>query len=118
MSTAITENIILASVHLSVNELKSGFGAEIHGLDFANGATEEDGRLIEELVKKYGVIVLRRIKLVDETHIQLARMLGELDDVKPYNKAGRKNRLNHDELFDVGNIESDGSIVSPDSPRA
>lgn len=52
MSTAITENITLAAAHLSVNELKPGFGAEIHGLDFANGATEEDGRLIEELVKK------------------------------------------------------------------
>jgi alpha-ketoglutarate-dependent 2,4-dichlorophenoxyacetate dioxygenase len=48
----------------------------------------------------------------------LARKFGELDDVKPYNKAGRKNRLKYDELFDVGNIESDGSIVDPLSPRA
>lgn len=44
-------------------------------------------------------------------------MFGELDDVKPYVAAGRKNRLAHDELFDVSNIENDGSIVSPDSSR-
>ncbi|KAJ4245412.1 hypothetical protein NW757_010069 [Fusarium falciforme] len=118
MSTTITESITRASPHFSVKELKPGFGAEIHGLDFTNGATEEDQHLVEDLVKKYGVIVLRKTNLVDETHIQLARMFGELDDVKPYNKAGRKNRLKYDELFDVGNIESDGSIVSPDSPRA
>ncbi|KAH6886346.1 hypothetical protein B0T10DRAFT_491018 [Thelonectria olida] len=118
MHTKITENITLASAHHSVKELKPGFGAEIHGLDFTNGATEDDWRLIEDVVKKYGVVVLRQTNLVDETHIQLARMFGELDDVKPYNKAGRKNRLEYDELFDVGNIESDGSIVSPDSPRA
>lgn len=33
-------------------------------------------------------------------------------------KAGRKNRLKYDELFDVGNVELDGSIVNPLSPRA
>lgn len=56
--------------------------------------------------------------MTDESHIELARKFGELDDVKPYNKAGRKNRLKYDELFDVGNIEADSTIVSPDSPRA
>lgn len=67
---------------------------------------------------KYGVVVVRNTNLTDETHIQLALKFGELDDVKPYNKAGRKNRLKYDELFDVGNIEADGSIVDPKSPRA
>lgn len=62
--------------------------------------------------------MLRRTKLNDEAHIQLARMFGELDDVRPYNKAGRKNRLKYDELFDVSNIEADNTVVDPQSPRA
>lgn len=67
---------------------------------------------------QYGVAVLRKTNLTDSTHIALAQRFGELDDVKPYNQAGRKNRLAYDELFDVGNIEADNTIVSPTSPRA
>lgn len=63
------------------------------------------------------MVVIRDSQLSDESHIRLARMFGELDDVKPYISAGRKNRLRYDELFDVSNIEPDGSIVDPQSPR-
>lgn len=63
------------------------------------------------------MVVLRNTNLTDETHIELARTFGELDDVKPYIAAGRKNRLKYDELFDVSNIEEDGSLVDPESPR-
>lgn len=44
-------------------------------------------------------------------------MFGELDDVKPYIKLGRPNRLKYDELFDVSNVEEDGTIVPDQSPR-
>lgn len=63
------------------------------------------------------MVVVRASKLNDDTHIELARMFGELDDVKPYIKSGRKNRLKYDELFDVSNVEEDGSIVAFNSPR-
>ncbi|KAF9880393.1 hypothetical protein CkaCkLH20_02347 [Colletotrichum karsti] len=98
-------------------EIRPGFGAEITGLNFAQGVTDDAFRLLEEAVTKYGVVVLRSTGLTDETHIELARKFGELDDVKPYISAGRKNRLKYDELFDVGNVEEDGSIVDLDSPR-
>ena len=61
--------------------------------------------------------MFRETQLQDETHIALGRQFGELDDVKPYISAGRKNRLKYDELFDVSNVEADGSIVDTDSPR-
>ncbi|CRG92432.1 Transcriptional activator protein acu-15 [Talaromyces islandicus] len=51
------------------------------------------------------------------THVAFARQFGELDDVKPYVKAGLANRLKHDELFDVSSVEMDGSLLDPDSPR-
>lgn len=66
---------------------------------------------------QYGFAVVRKTNLVDETHLELARKFGELDDVTPYNKAGRVHRLKYNELFDVGNIELDGSIVDLNSPR-
>ncbi|KAK2760546.1 alpha-ketoglutarate-dependent -dichlorophenoxyacetate [Colletotrichum kahawae] len=101
-----------------IRELSPGFGVEVQGLHFAPCDNEENFKLIQDLVTKYGVAVLRKTGLIDETHIALARMFGELDDVKPYNKAGRANRLKFDELFDVGNMEADGSLVDPASPRA
>jgi alpha-ketoglutarate-dependent 2,4-dichlorophenoxyacetate dioxygenase len=63
------------------------------------------------------VVVFRRTKLDDQSHIAFARRFGELDDVKPYLAAGRKNRLLYDELFDVSNVEDDGSLVDPNGPR-
>ena len=36
----------------------------------------------------------------------------------PYNTAGRIHRLKYNELFDVGNIDVDGTIVDLSAPRA
>ncbi|KXH32992.1 alpha-ketoglutarate-dependent 2 [Colletotrichum salicis] len=103
---------------LHARELSPGFGIEVHDFPLHPTSLDQSARLIEDLVKKYGFLVIRNTNLTDETHIALARHLGDLDDVKPYNKAGRANRLQYDELFDVGNIEADGSVVDPKSPRA
>jgi alpha-ketoglutarate-dependent 2,4-dichlorophenoxyacetate dioxygenase len=46
---------------------------------------------------QYGVLVCRNTGLDDDTHVAVSRMLGELDDVTPYNKLGRINRLKYDE---------------------
>lgn len=66
---------------------------------------------------KYGVLVIRDTGLTDEKHIALSRKFGELDDVTPYIAAGRKHRLKYPELFDVSNVEIDGTILKPDSAR-
>ncbi|KAB2101176.1 hypothetical protein AG0111_0g10616 [Alternaria gaisen] len=117
MSTTITETTISVPT-LQLRELKNGFGIEVRGLDLTDGASDETYRLLQDLLTKYGVVVLRQTNSTDSAHIALGRKFGELDDVKPYNKAGRRNRLDCDELFDVGNIEADNTLVSPTSPRA
>jgi alpha-ketoglutarate-dependent 2,4-dichlorophenoxyacetate dioxygenase len=66
---------------------------------------------------QYGVLVFRNAHLDDHTHVAFARKFGELDDIKPYLAAGRKNRFPYDELFDVSNQEDDGSVVQPGSKR-
>ncbi|KAE8345151.1 hypothetical protein BDV24DRAFT_159987 [Aspergillus arachidicola] len=100
-----------------VQELKSGFGAEVTNLHFENGVQDADFRLVQDAVTKYGVVVIRGTNLSDETHLELSRKFGELDDVTPYNLAGRKHRLKYNELFDVSNVDVGGGIVDPNSPR-
>ncbi|KAH0425847.1 hypothetical protein CcaCcLH18_10716 [Colletotrichum camelliae] len=117
MSVTSTQTTTATLGTPQIREISQGFGVEVQGLHFAPCNDEENFKLIQDLVTKYGVAVLRKTGLTDETHIALARMFGELDDVKPYNKAGRANRLKYDELFDVGNMEADGSLVDPASPR-
>jgi alpha-ketoglutarate-dependent 2,4-dichlorophenoxyacetate dioxygenase len=66
---------------------------------------------------KYGVLVFRNTSLDDARHVAFARLFGALDDVKPYLALGRKNRFVFDELFDVSNLEDDGSLVEVESKR-
>ncbi len=66
---------------------------------------------------KYGVVVFRSTGLTDENHIDFSKKFGELDDVTPYVSSGRKHRLKYTELFDVSNVDADGTILNPESPR-
>lgn len=66
---------------------------------------------------QYGVLVFRKTGLDDARHVAFARLFGELDDVRPYLTLGRKNRFPFDELFDVSNLEDDGSLVKLGSKR-
>jgi alpha-ketoglutarate-dependent 2,4-dichlorophenoxyacetate dioxygenase len=50
--------------------------------------------------------------------VRFASLFGELDDVTPYNKLGKKHRLSTDYLFDVSNLNEDGSIAKLSSHRA
>jgi alpha-ketoglutarate-dependent 2,4-dichlorophenoxyacetate dioxygenase len=63
------------------------------------------------------VLVFRHAGLDDGRHVAFSRKFGELDDAKPYFTLGRKNRFEYDELFDVSNLEDDGSITQPGSKR-
>jgi hypothetical protein len=66
---------------------------------------------------QWAVLVFRSTSLDDKGHVEFSRLFGELDDVKPYLAAGRKNRFAYDEIFDVSNQEDDGRIVAVDSKR-
>jgi alpha-ketoglutarate-dependent 2,4-dichlorophenoxyacetate dioxygenase len=127
------------SKRLIVRELHPHFGAVISGVDFSEPL--DDQTTIELLVAiakvgslrnkhrssllhtdtsslQYGVLVARGTALDDAKHIALGRTFGDLDDIKPYISAGRPTRLQYDELFDVSNIELDGSLLDPGSARA
>ncbi|BCS28421.1 TauD/TfdA dioxygenase family protein [Aspergillus puulaauensis] len=103
--------------HISAKPLHPTFGAEINGVDFSSPISEQVFAEIYQAITKYGVLVFRNTGLTDEGHIAFSRKFGELDDVTPYISAGRKHRLKYPELFDVSNVEADGSILDPASPR-
>ncbi|KIW80197.1 hypothetical protein AYO21_01123 [Fonsecaea monophora] len=102
---------------IEVKELHPTFGAEVSGVDFSRPVPEDVFQELWKAVNKYGVLVFRHAKLNDELHIQFSERLGELDDVLPHIQAGRPFRFKHKELFDVGNIEEDNSLVKPGSHR-
>lgn len=92
------------------------FVAEVSNVDL----TQPTPELVAEIRKglaKYGVLVFRQTGLDDDSHVAFARKFGELDDVTPYNKLGRINRLKYDELFDVSNVDGEGGIIQPGSMR-
>jgi alpha-ketoglutarate-dependent 2,4-dichlorophenoxyacetate dioxygenase len=127
----------IAFSHISAKPLHPTFGAEISRVDFSSPISEKVFAEIHQAItkvhfssqyttgeqqlrtcnKQYGVLVFRNTGLTDEAHIAFSRKFGELDDVMPYISAGRKHRLKYPELFDVSNVEADGSILDPASPR-
>jgi alpha-ketoglutarate-dependent 2,4-dichlorophenoxyacetate dioxygenase len=54
MSTTITQTVNAGGPTPSLTVIKNGFGAEITGLDFVNGVTDEEYRFLEYAVKKVG----------------------------------------------------------------
>jgi alpha-ketoglutarate-dependent 2,4-dichlorophenoxyacetate dioxygenase len=54
----------------------------------------------------------------DTAHVEFSRRMGELDDIRPYITSGRKMRYEYYELFDAGNVDEDGNVIDPNSPKA
>ena len=59
------------------------------------------------------MLVCRNTGLDDRRHVEVSRLFGELDDVKPYNSLGRKNRLAYDEYApsSVASCGPEGQII-------
>lgn len=102
---------------LLVTPLAPTFAAEVEGIDFSKPI---DDALFEELratVHKYGVVILRKTALDDEGALALGRRFGELDNVKAHRAAGRKFRIDNDEIFDVANLDENDQVVTEKDPN-
>ncbi|KAK5129817.1 hypothetical protein LTR08_002794 [Meristemomyces frigidus] len=103
---------------VSVTELHPTFAAELRGVDFSQDISPEVFRKIHDAITKYGVVKFPHTGLDDAGHVAFAARFGELDDVAPYTKQGKKHRLAFEQLFDVSNLLDDGSVAPLDSHRA
>ncbi|WVF71806.1 hypothetical protein IAT40_006614 [Kwoniella sp. CBS 6097] len=92
------------------------FGAEASA-DFSTitpGLVDE----IKRGLARYGVLVFRKTGLDDARHVEMSKLFGDLDDIAPFvGGLGQKNRLSSDYLFDVGNINPDGTVMQPGGMR-
>ncbi|ETS77179.1 hypothetical protein PFICI_11053 [Pestalotiopsis fici W106-1] len=91
------------------------FGAEVSGINWKQSPLPDS--CIEALVllqNKYGVIVFRETGLDNERQVRFASQLGELEMNPAW---GGTKRVGTPYLFDVSNIEDDGSVVKKGSRR-
>ncbi|WVQ74840.1 hypothetical protein IAR50_004447 [Cryptococcus sp. DSM 104548] len=95
----------------------SFFGAEVSGVDWSK---EIPDSLLKELVAlqdKYGVLVFRKTGMDNARHIAFSQKLGSKLEVNPFYYGKENDRVREDFLWDVGNMELDGSPVKPESRR-
>jgi len=96
----------------ALRKLHPLFACEITGFDL----TEK--KFIEEAMDRCAVAVLRDQHISDEAHIAFSRRFGELEK-SPHFGVGKDGRvrMRHPELFDVSNLDEDGSILAEDDRR-
>lgn len=62
--------------------------------------------------------VFRNTGLDDASQVRFSQRLGELDTMKRYLANDAKPRHGFYEIFDAGNVDDHGRVISPESPRA
>lgn len=136
MPGLLAETTPPASSRLQIKELHPTFGAEIEGIDLSNASDAEFQEILSALAKvcnpthpfhtsptltqlgQYGFCVFRSTTLTDTAHVSFSRRFGALDDIRPYMTGGRKPRFEHYELFDAGNVDDEGLVLSAENPRS
>jgi alpha-ketoglutarate-dependent 2,4-dichlorophenoxyacetate dioxygenase len=95
---------------LRIDPILPRFGAEISGVDIARPLSDEDRQAILDAAARWGVLVFRDTGLDDESHIAFSRIFGHIE-LAPL-RGGRPSRMKHRELFDAGNLDPDGKIMT------
>ncbi|KAG9677795.1 putative alpha-ketoglutarate-dependent 2,4-dichlorophenoxyacetate dioxygenase, partial [Aureobasidium melanogenum] len=96
---------------------QSVFGAEIFGVNWDEPISTEIVQQLVKLQDRYAVLIFRQTGLDDERHIAFSKQLGDKLEINPFFYGRKNDRIGNPLLFDVGNIELDGSLVKPDSRR-
>ena len=99
---------------IAITPITPTFGAEISGVDLTGPLDEATRRALIDAQNQWGVTVHRDTGLDDEGHVAFSRIFGHLE-VAPHN--GRKMRYRHEELFDAGNLDPEGNIITNEMIR-
>jgi len=92
------------------------FLAEVSGVDFSRPIDEPVLREIVAAMDRYAVCVFRATALDDASHIAFSRLLGKLE-LAPSLFGKAFKRFAHPELFDAGNLDAAGNILSDQRRR-
>ena len=104
--------VALKQNKLRVTPLGRSIGAQVDGLDFSQPVPDDVSDELLHALHIHGVLVARATNVDDDTMIALGRKWGPLDNIKAHKKAGRKFRLESDEIFDVSNIDAEDQIIT------
>ena len=95
---------------LTVKPILPRFGAEVSGVDLRGPLDAALQREIVDMMDRWGVCVYRNTGLDDETHVAFSRIFGHLE-LAPA-PAGRPPKFTRRELFDAGNLDANGEIMT------
>ena len=99
---------------LKVEPILSRFGAELSGVDLTRPLDDETQEAIRQAQYEWGVTVWRDTALDDAGHVAFSRIFGDLFSA-PSMLA--KSRFTLPEMFDAGNLDQQGQIVSDERTR-
>lgn len=103
------------TLQVEVNKLHPLFAAELIGVDTAR-PDKALVDLVEDLMREHAVLCIRgQSHIDDEQQLAFARAFGPLE--LPGNKPHNGGRVAFG-LYDVSNLDPNGEIMAPDSPRA
>ncbi len=101
---------------LRISTAGPSFVAEVSGVDFSRPIDPLTLGQIKDAMARCGVCVFRDTGLDDESHIAFSRLLGELEHA-PRLFGRTVTRFRHPELFDAGNLDAQGKILSDERRR-
>jgi alpha-ketoglutarate-dependent 2,4-dichlorophenoxyacetate dioxygenase len=101
---------------LTVRPLHPLFAAELIGADLGEEPRSELVDTVEQAMAQYAVLVIRDQHITDEGHIRFSRAFGPLELPPNLGMPSAKKRLRR-ELYDASNLDEDGQVLAPDSPR-
>ncbi|KAI7286613.1 putative alpha-ketoglutarate-dependent 2,4-dichlorophenoxyacetate dioxygenase [Hortaea werneckii] len=93
------------------------FGAEVAGVAWDKPIADHIVKQLIELQDKYAVLVFRNTSLDNARHIAFSQQLGSKLETNPFYYGRENDRVGEPFLWDVSNMELDGSLVKEDSRR-
>jgi alpha-ketoglutarate-dependent 2,4-dichlorophenoxyacetate dioxygenase len=95
---------------ITVQPILPRFGAEVSGVDITQPLDAATRQAIIDIQNRWGITVWRNTGLVDETHIEFARIFGYLERLPERPSDSKIARHFHRELFSAGNLTAEGEI--------
>lgn len=96
---------MLAQSPVRVRPVTSFLGAEIEGVDTAQGMSPETLAQLNDALIEYQLLILRQQNLTVEQQIAFSRNFGELEQFSPHH-----NYLDYPEIFPVSNRSEEGYL--------
>jgi alpha-ketoglutarate-dependent 2,4-dichlorophenoxyacetate dioxygenase len=104
---------------MQVNKLHDIFAAELLGADLSGAPDAALVDLVESLMNEHAVLCIRgQGHISDADHLRFARAFGPLELPPGYEARKDKPSRIAQELYDASNLDPEGEIIDPASPRA